>query len=132
MKKAFVAILAVLYLATSTGASLNMHYCMGKLSGWEVGHEPAKKCGKCGMKKQAKKGNGCCRDEQKFIKQTADHKTADQAIHTVFVMAAALPTEIVEYRAITFKSAASAHPRSHAPPDDMGAPLYVRNCVFLI
>jgi hypothetical protein len=52
MKKLFVAILAILYLSTSTGATLHVHYCMGRLAGWGLGHNNSKTCGKCGMEKR--------------------------------------------------------------------------------
>ena len=34
MKKAIVSILAVLYLCSSAGATVHLHYCMGKLVNW--------------------------------------------------------------------------------------------------
>jgi hypothetical protein len=132
MKKVVLAILSILYLATSTGATINMHYCMGKLAGWGIGHEPAKKCGKCGMKKVNKEANGCCKDEQKFIKNTSDQKTTDQAIHTIFLVSAALPPDFTEYNNVEFFSIALNNPTSHAPPEDTGTAIYIRNCVFLI
>jgi hypothetical protein len=39
MKKFITAILAVLYLGTSSGATIHMHYCMGKLAEWGLGHQ---------------------------------------------------------------------------------------------
>lgn len=132
MKKAITAILAILYLATSTGATVNMHYCMGKLAGWGVGHEAAKKCGKCGMKRVSKEGNGCCKDEQKFIKNTSDQKTTDQVTHTIFLVSLALLPDFIEYSNSSFCSIALSNPISHAPPEDTGTAIYIRNCVFLI
>ncbi|MBK6990321.1 MAG: hypothetical protein IPH34_00115 [Chitinophagaceae bacterium] len=37
MKKFITAILAVLYISTSTGAMVHMHYCMGQLADWGLG-----------------------------------------------------------------------------------------------
>ena len=67
MKKFVTAILAVLYLGTSTGATVHMHYCMGKLADWGLGHNKSKTCGNCGMEKSEEKDNGCCKDEHKFV-----------------------------------------------------------------
>ena len=47
MKKFITAILAVLYLGTSSGATIHMHYCMGKLADWGLGHKNSKTCGQC-------------------------------------------------------------------------------------
>ena len=54
MKKFITAILAVLYLGTSSGATIHMHYCMGKLADWGLGHQNSKTCGNCGMEKPDK------------------------------------------------------------------------------
>jgi hypothetical protein len=51
MKKLIVAILSLLYICTSTGATVHMHYCMGKLADWDFGHNTSKTCSGCGMKK---------------------------------------------------------------------------------
>ena len=68
MKKLVVAIVALLYISTSTGAPLYMHYCMGKLADWGFGDNNSKTCGKCGMEKSEQKENGCCKDEHTFLK----------------------------------------------------------------
>ncbi|MBK8522228.1 MAG: hypothetical protein IPL54_15650 [Chitinophagaceae bacterium] len=41
-EKFITAILAVLYLGTSSGATIHMHYCMGKLAEWGLGHQNPK------------------------------------------------------------------------------------------
>lgn len=52
MKKFLVAILALLYLTTSTGATVHMHYCMGKLIDWGFTHSKKDSCENCGMSKR--------------------------------------------------------------------------------
>ena len=37
VKKALIAILAVLYLAVASGVELNIHYCMGEVASVEYG-----------------------------------------------------------------------------------------------
>src|SRR5258708_39522872 len=75
MKKFFVFILSLVYLTASTGATVHMHYCMGKLVEWGLQQDPKKKdkCSKCGMKNLANK-KGCCKDEQKHIQIEKDQK----------------------------------------------------------
>ena len=71
MKKVIISILAILYLTTSTGAIVQMHYCMGKFISWglesTVDHT---KCSKCSMKKK----NACCGDKKLLIKAEKDQK----------------------------------------------------------
>lgn len=63
MKKVLVSILAVLYLGLSIGATIDVHYCMGKLLDVDFNHktESDNTCNKCGMKKLPD-GKGCCRN----------------------------------------------------------------------
>ena len=58
MKNFFVAILAFLYISTSTGAFVHVHYCMGELADWGIGYNKSTKCGKCGMKEVQGNNNG--------------------------------------------------------------------------
>ena len=132
MKKLFAAILSVLYLSTSTGAMLHIHYCMGKLADWGLGHNNSKTCSKCGMEKNDEKDNGCCKDEHKFIKITTDQKIAQNGFQLVQVIALAPQVSFVEMPSNDFLSVTEENPISHAPPRTCGVAVYVRNCVFLI
>jgi hypothetical protein len=76
MKKLAVVILAILYLGTASGATVNIHYCMGKFVEWGFGHSTTDKCSSCGMLKNISKKN-CCQDENKLIKLDGDHKSSE-------------------------------------------------------
>lgn len=132
MRKLFVVIIALLYLASSSGATVHLHYCMGKLVDAGLQKEPAKTCGKCGMDKKAGKDNDCCKDEQKFVQLDEAQKAA--AYHTFHLQA--LTDAVVapfQPEAGLLPSALSARfPTTHAPPLQGGNPLYLRNCVFRI
>lgn len=132
MKKFIVAVLALLYISTSIGATVHVHYCMGKLAAWGLGHKETTSCGKCGMGQSLKKDNGCCKDENKFIKNNADQKGAEAVFQTVLSVAIALPVAIFELPAVAISTATEEHPISHAPPHDSGVAVYIRNCFFLI
>jgi hypothetical protein len=54
VKKFLVAILSIIYLTTTTGFTLNMHYCMGKLVDLEQRANTGK-CSNCGMDKSVAK-----------------------------------------------------------------------------
>jgi hypothetical protein len=51
MKKVLVTILAFVYLTISSGASINIHYCMEKLMNWDLTNKQniQSKCSICGM-----------------------------------------------------------------------------------
>ena len=132
MKKFIVTIFALVYIATSSGAVLHMHYCMGELADWTFGHNKSKTCSKCGMKKSDEKDNGCCKDVHKLIKNNTDQKTVESGFQLVQLIAVALPVSFVEIPSKGFPSLTEGNTISHAPPRSSGVAMYVRNCVFLI
>jgi len=132
MKKIAVVILALLYLATSTGANLNLHYCMGELADWGLGENKSKTCGFCGMEKGDEKDNGCCKDEQKFIKNDTDQKVVESSLDIIKVLAASPLPEYAELPAVLFSSLTEQNPVSNAPPRSKGQALYILNSNFLI
>lgn len=132
MKKTALAILAMLYISTSTGAIIHFHYCMGKLVSWKLGHKLSDRCGKCGMKiNHQSLDNGCCKDEFKKIKNDKDQKlTAAELvlIHPVCIQSSIFKTELLS---VISPSVSETYPVSNAPPRKQ-EPIYICNCVFLI
>jgi hypothetical protein len=76
MKRLFAFILFVIYSVTSIGATVQLHYCMGKLAGWSLvwTDTKSKECSKCGMGKKHNSAKDCCRDENRFLKIKDDQK----------------------------------------------------------
>ncbi|MBL7720616.1 MAG: hypothetical protein JNK98_01335 [Chitinophagaceae bacterium] len=132
MRKSLALIVAIVYLSTTTGATIHMHYCMGKLADWGLGHNRSKTCGNCGMEKSEEKDNGCCKDEQKFVKNDNDQKTAEALVITFASQVIDLPIEYFSVLDIPVSSVTEKHPVSHAPPRSNGVAVYIRNCSFLI
>ena len=132
MKKFIAVILAVLYLGSSTGATIHMHYCMGKLADWGLSHSGAKTCGSCGMEKSNEKDNGCCKDEQKFIKNTTDQKTAEPSLLLKNIFSEAFIADYPELPLLQVSSLIEENPVSHAPPRSHGVAVYIFNQTFLI
>ena len=132
MKKLIVAISALVYLTTSTGALLHMHYCMGELANWGLGYNTSKTCGKCGMKKSDEKNKDCCKDELKFIKNETDQKTINTSVQWSQLFALALPVSAGEIPHPGFTPVTEENPICHAPPRSSGVAVYIRNCFFLI
>jgi hypothetical protein len=132
MKRFAAAILAVLYMSTSTGATVHMHYCMGKLAAWGLGQKESKTCGSCGMKTGEAKEKGCCKDEHKFIKNDTDQKATDANLQLTQQPATDLPTAFIEGPSFNFTSISEDYPVNNAPPRSNGVAVYILNRTFLI
>jgi hypothetical protein len=130
MKKFIVAILAMLYVSTSTGATIHLHYCMDKFVGWKLWHDDSNKCDKCGMEK-SHGTKGCCKDEHKQVKLENDHQ-ATENFQLQQLFSVGVTTTFFELPAISLPSLTEDYPISHAPPRSCTIPAYLRNCVFLI
>jgi len=138
MKKFFATILAVVYLTTSMGATVHLHYCMGKLFSWNLTDKDSRNCDHCGMPKtstgnhcMAIKG-GCCKDTQTVVKLDKDQKTTESAykfftpaIDAVSGSFADLPNRYVTSFIVDY-------PTTNAPPDPDKVPVFIRNCTFRI
>jgi hypothetical protein len=132
VKKLIVTILALIYITTSTGATVHLHYCMGQLADWGLGSDDSNTCGSCGMAEGDRKKDDCCKDEQKFFKNQNDQKYAEAGLHLMQLLAVALPPSIFEIQPTLFFSLTRGNPMSHAPPRGSQVALYIRNCVFRI
>ena len=132
MKKFAAAILAIFYLSTSTGANIHMHYCMGELADWGLGHNKSKTCGSCGMEKSSEKDNGCCKDEHKFVKNTTDQKIVESSLQFTGIFGNAIVPDYPELPSIKLSSLAEENPVSNAPPRSSGVAVYILNGTFLI
>lgn len=131
MKKFLASILAVLYFATTAGATVHLHYCMGKMVEQNLWHEQKKTCSKCGME-NSQQDNGCCKDEHKQVKVENDHYASAVVFHSMQLASAALPVTFLEIPDIAFSSITEENPTGHAPPRSSGIALYKRICVFRI
>jgi hypothetical protein len=131
MKKIIVTIFAFLYLGVSSGATVHLHFCMGKLIKWELwNRKDNDKCSKCGMAKSKAK-DGCCKDENKLVKIEKDQKVAETA-YSMQLLSVAVSVSFVETPVVPFLSVAAAKPVSNSPPRSPLVAVYIRNCSFLI
>jgi hypothetical protein len=138
MKKALVSILAIVYLFTSMGATVHLHYCMGRLVSRGFMDRPGKSCDFCGMQKMGASSEcvvgmkNCCREESKQIKNDKDQKTAQEFFQVMKVVPAVadLPQPVCVNAVIP----ASVLSRlvSHGPPLAGLVPVFLRNCNFRI
>lgn len=126
MKKIYIGILALVYMAVSSGIALEMHYCMGKMAGMELYGSSGDTCGKCGM---TEKDTGCCHDEFQFYKLSDSHKTVSNNIDF-----AASSKLLLSYNRVPDwqlpVSAARVAETNHPPPGYTAPSACIMNCVF--
>lgn len=122
----------LIYGSATMGATLHLHYCMGKLADWGIGQNDSKICGNCGMDKSEEKDNGCCKDEQKQIKLKTDHQKVGSTAFLNMLFASVITTPIPDFNFQPFVQITESYSTCHAPPDIGDIKLHVLHCVFLI
>lgn len=133
MKKLLVSILAFLYVASSTGATVHMHYCMGRLVNLGLASEQTK-CSKCASKEDnASCSKKCCKDAQKTIKSQQDQKLAENGLQLIHLTALTTPSDYLSPVDITgISSLTEQYPISHAPPLKEADKIYILHCTYRI
>jgi len=138
MKKFLSGILAIFYLSTSMGASIHMHYCMGKLISWGLVNHESRNCEYCGMPKfSAAGGNqiakkGCCSDEHKQLKTDKDQKLPFGEFEFLKQIPDVLSLQLNSLSIHPVSSGIINRPVANAPPDTPKLPLFIRFCNFRI
>lgn len=129
MKRFFAIFFALLYTALTSGFTINVHYCMGKMASVKLQSADTDKCNKCG---KPAKSMDCCKNEFKFCKVTASHQAA-KALQKDFTIAVdlQLPVRILPVSALSAqKIRVGGYP--HDPPERTATPIFLKNCTFLI
>jgi hypothetical protein len=132
MKRFFAFILFLIYSVTSIGATVQLHYCMGKLSGWSItlAESNLKECSKCGMEK-AHSDKGCCHDENKLLKIQDDQK-ANYVSLDILKLSVSAAVSVDQSVACLLPQKKQLPSKSNAPPLIGDLDLCIRNCVFRI
>lgn len=129
VKKVFAFILALLYFATTIGATVHLHYCMGRLVEVGLHQRTSEACSECGML-ISQSGNDCCKEKQQQVKIEKEHQKADVDYQPLVPIAPAASFAVLP--AVALASLAEKHPTGHAPPRSTAPAIYKRNCVFRI
>jgi hypothetical protein len=138
MKRCLATILAIIYLSTSMGATVHLHYCMGKLMGWGLLGHSDKDCTFCGMPTNAAAKDctvamkGCCRDEHHLIKNKGDQKDALHSFELSKVPVTAADVPYGQWINPFVVSPVLAQPVGNGPPLAGSIPVFLRNCNFRI
>ena len=123
-------------MSTAMGATVHLHYCMGKLTEWRLGDSKDDLCDTCGMKKarageQLSKKN-CCKDEFKELKLKKDQRVPENSQPVAFAPLAFTPVTIYVLPPAAIISLAAEFPVAKAPPGIDGLPAFLLNCNFRI
>jgi hypothetical protein len=138
MKKVLVSILAIIYLATSIGATVHLHYCMGRLISWGLADRSEKSCVLCGMQKMGPSGEcvvgmkNCCHEESRQIKNDKDQKTGQEVFQVMKVVPLVADLPQWFWTDAIVLSPVLSQPVSHGPPLVVPVPVFLRNCNFRI
>ena len=129
MKKVLIAILLFTYTFAASGASVDLHYCMGKLIGLDFAYASKNDCSNCGMPLKDKKG--CCNNKQLQAKVDKDQQAAYNNISFANDHFAIIAHYTVA-DAAKINSTTITHHSTHAPPLIQNSPTYLLNCNFRI
>jgi hypothetical protein len=138
MKKVLTTILAFVYLSTSMGATVHLHYCMGKLVSWGLINHDSKNCTICGAVKNADNTHcisaksGCCKDEHKQVKTNGDQKIVSSDLQFLKLFSSATTVSVQSLPDFRVASFAIAYPTSNAPPDIGKVAVFILNRNFRI
>ncbi len=131
VKQFLVLILSFVYISSSTGAFVHVHYCMGEVASWGFGANQSTVCGKCGMEEVIGETTGCCNNEQQVIKLVNDQKVSEANFHFEQHYVEAITPQLARFSSQYFPSLSERiHPTS-APPLRK-VPLFLFNCIFRI
>ena len=128
MKKVFALLLAVLYLAVSTGLAVEIHHCMGEITDISITASNTKDCSTCGMEKGS---NKCCKDELKFVKLQDAYKLVN-VDYKVSIPECNLPTRYFLSTATGHYPVSTKRGNSHDPPYISTNSLCILNSTFRI
>ncbi|QEC44356.1 HYC_CC_PP family protein [Pseudobacter ginsenosidimutans] len=135
MKQFLVFILAFIYLGSSAGATVHLHYCKGELVDIQLGEKENKSCNGCKAPKKTVKPcmKNCCKDEHRMLKVEKDHQQAgDVQFKFVQPFFHALPVAYFELPDVFVSGSEHVLPDKHAPPLFNSVQLHLLHCNFRV
>ncbi len=132
MKKFLLSIFALFYLTISSGFTVQINYCMDKLSGWELNliNDKQPSCERCAMDMNA--DNNCCKDEQKVVKFESDQKAQQQQNFVFHPVSIVQNLPQTNFASLNFISSVTIPENLQQKPPELSLPLFVRHQNFRI
>lgn len=129
MKKFIAIILLVTYFVTSSGATIQLHYCMDKLVDWGFSNKGKDNCSACGMEKKGHKG--CCHEENRIIKVDKNHKATSTSFELLKLYFPLINNTFLVNEHFFAFNPVTTNPSTNAPPI-RAIPIYLYISVFRI
>lgn len=129
MKKFIFLILTFAYLASTSGATIYIHQCMGKTIAWDILENEGNSCAKCGMHKNAP--NDCCKDHVKVLKVHYDQNLPESYLNHFLFSNAVLPVNDYPDFQSNFSTKKIENTKSFIPPRNKIG-YCILFCTFLI
>jgi hypothetical protein len=124
MKKLLTIFLMIIYITTTSGIALSIHYCMGDISSVVIGQNNSTTCPTCGMENE-----GCCHNDFKVVKLTDSHQ-ASFLVNELQKPIITTPEPVVAYYASFPEQERYIVQQNHSPPPAHS--LNILYCVFRI
>ncbi|HEX8357070.1 MAG TPA: hypothetical protein VF610_06660 [Segetibacter sp.] len=127
MKKIFIIVLMLVYGVSSSGMTISLHYCCGKLDGVSFSGKKEKSC-KMGTHF---KMSGCCNDKQISASLYSEQQAADKWVQ-LNKQTIALPKYYIPLNSIK-RNVVSVDRLARGTPEHFSSiPLFISLCVFRI
>lgn len=130
MKKLAAILLMTLYSLATMGTTIAMHYCMGDKMGVSLGYSNPDVCEYCHMEKHPDEyTDHCCKNENHFVKVTADQDIAVSS-QWIKLFVAPATTAAPAFPDLALSSLFKSPAKGKLIPPEI--PLYQRHCNFRI
>ena len=116
----------MVYGLSSTGMTVNFHYCCGKLKKVEFSSTQVD----CGMKMKHSSGKKCCDNQEVEFKVKADQKITESG--KTVIKDVAISSSFSSFAFVNPIHSKTLIPSVFAPPPVANYPLYVLNCIYRI
>jgi hypothetical protein len=126
LKKLSVILILLIYGLSSTGMTVNFHYCCGKLKKVEFSSAQVE----CGMKMKHSSSKKCCDSKQLELKVKADQKVPEGAKQVLY--ATGLPVSHSQFVVASPVYQNILIPSVFAPPPLLHQQLTILYCTFRI
>jgi hypothetical protein len=128
MKKLFIILFMLVYGVTSSGMTITLHYCCGKVDDISFSGKQERSCPMGG---KHMKNNSCCKDQQVTAKIAADQQAAAKWLQVNQDNQGGITSGyfLPYYNSsiVTISRLARGTPIPISP-----VPIFIRNCVFRI
>ena len=123
MKRSFIFIFVLFYFSVASGATVEFHYCMGKLVEWGMAQpEESKACSNCKM--SAEDSKDCCKKDLQEVKIEKAQKAQFSFQFKSFASDILLPF-VFDRGLAPLQQAYSGYKYNHDPPRTEKTPVFV-------